>query len=358
MKIWGLAMKYLISSIALFGAMSSSVLADTVLYGKLHNSIDMTDSGGDNSGTQTTVSSNSSRIGVKGVEKINDDLSAVYKVEWGLNSAENGNGLSDRNRYVGFTGDWGTVVTGRVDTPNKAVGRKAELFGDELGDARTLTAKFDGSTTSDRRADNVVAYMSPKMSGASVAVAAVLEDGQKDPLGNEKTVQGYSANAIYETGGLLVGVGHTTLDSGEVATDRKTASSQTTRVSAAYDTGNIKVTGMYQKDGDIAGQSGIDRNVYGVGGAVKMGAGKVKAQYYVADDASDHADTGASLFAVGYDHNLSKRTKVYAQYVQLDNDKNATYSIGGGHGDKVEVDLTGTESSDPSGVSVGVIHKF
>ncbi|HHC74314.1 MAG TPA: porin [Thiothrix sp.] len=352
-------MKYFISSIALLGALSSSVLADTILYGRLHNSIDMTDSGGDNSGTQTTVSSNSSRIGVKGSEKITDDLSAVYKVEWGLNSAENGGGLSDRNRYVGFKGDWGAVLTGRMDTPNKMIGRKVGLFSDELGDARTITAKFDGSTVSDRRADNVVAYMSPKVSGASVAVAAVLEDGQKDALGNEKTVQGYSANAVYEAGGLMVGVGHTTLDSGEVSTDRKTSSSQTTRLAAAYDTGKVKVTGLYQQDSDIAGQSGVDRDVYGVGGAVKLGhSGKIKAQYYVAGDAGEKVDNGASLIAVGYDHHLSKRTKVYAQYVQVDNDKHATYDTGGGHGDKIKADLTGTESGDPSGVSVGVIHKF
>lgn len=345
-------MKLFISSLALIG-FTASAIADTTLYGKLHTSVDVTNTGGTDAGTETHVSSNSSRIGIKGKEKISDDMNAVYGLEWGVDVAEsNGAGLTDRNQYVGLEGkSWGNVKVGYMDTPNKTIGRKVELFGDQLGDARTLTSTFDGDTTSDRRAQDAIMYTSPDLNGFKVQAALINEDDGD---------QGYSANAMFEKNGIFVGVGHTNIDTGKAinASGTTTTSTQTSRIAAAYDTGKVKVTGMYQKDNDIDGVADADRNVYGVGASLKTSAGNIKGQYYVADDVGNRADSGANLAAIGYDHNLSKRTTVYAQYVELDNDKSATYSINGGHGDTVSVDLTGTESSDPSGVSMGLIHKF
>jgi len=345
-------MKFFLFNIVLIGFVTP-VVADTTLYGKLHTSVDVTNTGGNNAGSQTHISSNSSRIGIKGKEIISDNINAVYGVEWGLNAVENGRGLSDRNQYVGLEGkSWGSVKVGHMDTPNKAVGRKVEMFGDELGDARTLTANFDGDTASDRRASDVVMYTTPEINGFSAQAALINQDNGD---------QGYSANAMYDNNGLFVGVGHTNLDSGKAPNVSGTtvSSKQTSRIAASYDTGKFKVAGMYQKDTDIDGIADTDRDVYGVGASVKTASGKIKVQHYVTNDVGNRADAGANLTAVGYDHNLSKRTKVYAQYVELDNDKSGTYSIANnGHGDTVTVDLTGTESSDPSGVSMGIVHKF
>jgi predicted porin len=320
-------------AITVAAAFAAPAMADTTLYGKLHNAIQITDSGADGAGTQTTVSSNSSRIGVKGSEKLTDDLSAIYQIEWGLNSAENGSGLSDRNRYLGLKGSWGALVTGRIDTPEKNVGRKAELMGDSIGDARAIT----GRGIADARANDVVAYMSPKMGGASFAVAAVHEDG-----GNQ--TQGYSANAMYKAGGLTAGVGHTNVD----------GAGDTTRIAGKYDFGAGAVTALIQQDNDLSGVDGADRDVWGIGGMMKTASGAVKIQHYNAGETGEADNTGASLTAVGYDHNLSKRTTLYARYAQVDNDENANYALGGGVGDNVPA----AAGDDPSGVALGLIHKF
>jgi len=320
-------------AITVAAAFAAPAMADTTLYGKLHNAIQITDSGADGAGTQTTVSSNSSRIGVKGSEKLTDDLSAIYQIEWGLNSAENGKGLSDRNRYLGLKGGWGALVTGRIDTPEKNVGRKAELMGDSIGDARAITSKG----IADERANDVVAYMSPKMGGASFAVAAVHEDG-----GNQ--TQGYSANAMYKAGGLTAGVGHTKMDD----------AGDTTRIAGKYDFGAGAVTALVQQDNDLAGVDGADRDVWGIGGMMKTASGAVKIQHYNAGNTGDADNSGAALTAVGYDHKLSKRTTLYARYAQVDNDENASYALGGGVGDKTAA----AAGDDPSGVALGLIHKF
>lgn len=321
-------------AITVAAAFAAPAMADTTLYGKLHNAVQITDSGADGSGTQTTVSSNSSRIGVKGSEKLTDDLKAIYQIEWGLNAAENGKGLSDRNRYLGLKGSWGAVMTGRIDTPEKSVGRKVELMGDSLGDARSITSKG----VADERANDVIAYMSPKMGGASFVVASVQEDG-----GNQ--TQGYSASAMYKAGGLTAGAGHTKVD----------GAGDTTRIVGKYDFGAGAVTALVQQDKDLSGVAGADRDVWGIGGMMKTASGAVKIQHYNAGNEGDADNTGAAMTAVGYDHKLSKRTTLYARYAQMENDDNAKYSLGGGVGDKVSAVNAG---DDPSGIALGLIHKF
>jgi predicted porin len=323
-------------AIAIATAFAAPAMADTTLYGKLHNSIDITDTGAANAGTTTSLSGNSSRIGVKGSEKISDNLDVVYLVEWGLRSDENGGGLGDRNRYLGLKGNWGSLLTGRIDTPNKGVGRIAEQFGDQLGDARAIT-NLGGLP--DARANNVVAYVSPKMGGFQATLAQVLEDG-----GNQG--QGFSGNAVYNAGNLKAGLGYSSVD----------GAGDTMRVAAKYKFGAGNVSALVQQDSDLLGISGADRDVWGIGGAINTGSGAVKLQHYVAGDIGSLTDTGGALTTVGYEHKLSKRTALYAQYAQVDNDANAGYGLNSnGNGENVNPVALG---DDPSGVSLGMIHNF
>ncbi len=45
---------------------------------------------------------------------------------------------TNRNSFIGLSGNFGTTLVGRHDTPLKLVGRKADLFGDQIGDSRNL----------------------------------------------------------------------------------------------------------------------------------------------------------------------------------------------------------------------------
>jgi predicted porin len=57
------------------------------------------------------------------------------------------------------------------------------------------------------------------------------------------------------------------------------------------------------------------------------------------------ANTGALQYTVGYNYNLSKRTKVYTFYTKVDNKSAATYQ-------------TGTAGVDFSSLAVGLRHNF
>lgn len=320
-------------AVAVATAFAAPAMADTTLYGKIHTSVHMTDAGASSTGTQTNVSSNSSRIGVKGKEKISDSLDAIYGIEWGYNAVENGGGLGDRNRFLGLKGGWGALMLGRLDTPEKSVGRKAELFGETLGDARSITA----TGVADGREDNSIVYASPKMGGFSYKIASMNAD--------DGVTQGYSVNAMYKANGLVAGIGHTDKD----------GNGSTTRIAGKYDYGKGQMTALVQQDQDLNGVAGNDRDVWGLGSTLKTASGSVGLQTYVAGDTGSTANSGAILTTVGYNHKLSKRTKVYALYSQMKNEANASYRLGGGVGDSVTPAAAG---EDPSGIALGVVHKF
>jgi len=331
--------KTLAIAIAAAFAVPMSVMADTTLYGSAHASLDSVDVDQAGANNNTSYSNNKSYLGVKGSEKITDGLSAVYKIEFGP-AFGSGRGLSDRDQYAGLTGNYGTLVAGRASTPYKIVGAKADLFWySQLGSNRFVTGP-------DARANNVIAYFTPKMGGFSAAWATVTESGNSGVTAN-------SANAFYKAGGLMVGLG---LEDTNITGD-----DIDTRLMASYDTGKFKVVGFAEShDGGTQANSGAvagDTDVYGLGASVKTGKGVVKAQYYVANP--DAADSDTKMFAVGYDHNLSKRTTVYAQYAAMDNDANARLALGGaGTGGHSAGVATTAGGQDQSGISLGIKHDF
>ncbi len=342
--------------------------ADTILYGELHNSLDIVDVGADSN--NISHSNNKSLLGVKGAEQITDNMGAIYQVEFGADVGGGNSGLTDRDQFVGLKTNMGTITAGRMSTPFKKVGRKADLFwSSQLGQNRNLTRSNRSIRTGvsaglddfDGRFDNTFQYTTPKYNGLQASIARVTEQQNND--------RGLiSANAFYEQGGLTAGLGYEKRDDFDVAGVATIKGSTAYRAMAAYDTGNMKVVGFYQNAKDQGFNEGFNSSVVGVGASAKLGKGVVKAQYYRASDLDAPAasgvndDNGASMFALGYDHSLSKRTTVYAQYAQINNDPKGGYGLGlgaGGHSESVttQIDASGN-AKDQKGVSIGLKHNF
>ena len=106
--------KRLAAAIISSAAISGQLLADDVIvYGKLNLSYDQVekDNGGvdpENEQDNWQMETFASRIGFKGKEKISDNLSAVYKLEYQVVPDGEGTTFKARNSYVGLQGDWGT----------------------------------------------------------------------------------------------------------------------------------------------------------------------------------------------------------------------------------------------------------
>jgi predicted porin len=224
----------------------TAAMAEAILYGKLHVSVDYTDvdsvlltgvdgpiiggrvnqdtgaveavpayrgsqdyTGFSVNGNNNYVPRNQSRanrIGVKGSEDLGNGLKAVYQVEFGVqladesqnNVASGGDAVSMRNSYVGLASGFGTVLVGRHDTPMKISTGPLDLFSDTLAD-------FNGTVGfGDVRADNVIAYISPNWGGFQLAAAAVAGGGdtigQGSNINSESIAEAYSIAGIYKNG--------------------------------------------------------------------------------------------------------------------------------------------------------------
>ncbi|MCU7798763.1 MAG: porin [gamma proteobacterium symbiont of Lucinoma myriamae] len=352
-----------------------SVMASgPVLYGKLHMSANMLDNNGSNSVAygntkydEVSLNSNHSRIGFKGSEDLGNGMKVGYLIEWsvdmdGDSSKAGGGDLGERNRAVTLSGDWGTMLVGKWDTPFKTVGRKVELFSERLGDQRNMNA----GAVLDARAENVIAYVTPNMNGFSATVAYVFDVEQLSGT-NGADNSDYSAisfNAIYNNGPILAAFGYANYSDENFGTNME---DQTTwRLAGSYSFGDFKVLGNYTDISDGMGNDGSDSNIWTVGGSYKMGNNTIKLQYATRDEFDDTKgsvdsgdETGASQWAIGLDHTMSKRTTVYVEYADLSNDdySSSTSWKTMGNGATVGQDSSGL-NQDTDGFGVGIIHKF
>lgn len=328
--------KLLVIAIAM--AVSAPTLAKTKVYGQLHASYDLIDADGPNVKSKKTVSSNSSRLGVKGSADLTDDLKVIYKAEWGIDTGgKDGTKdakFSNRNQYIGLKGNFGALIIGRHDTPFKTVGRKADLFwSTQLGQNRNVT----NPGTWDLRVNNVIAYKTPKF-GAFQALAAYVTDSSGSDENNVVSVNGF-----YESGPLLFGAGYEKHSLENFDRDSY-------RLMAAYKLGKAKLVGYYQNEDNGGSASGVaDATVTGVGAAYKIGAGTIKAQYYTRNIKGTSNDP--DLITVGYDRKFREKTDLYVQYAKV---SEGAKLGGAGHGESI----ASSNGGDADGISIGIRHKF
>ena len=325
---------------------SAAVMADATVYGKIHMSIDSLDNGAsgtvatgaaDNSGIY--VASNSSRLGIKGSADLDGGLKAIYKYEMSTDySSESLRG--NRNAYLGLKGGFGTVLAGRHDTPYKTVGRKNDMFGDTIADARNLTN--DGSQ--DMRAPDVLVYAN-KFGAVDFALAYVPDDGTKDAGAT-------SFSLGFKQGPLKLAAAMQNVNKGAPAAKDSSAM----RITAGYKMGATTINANYETETDTGGVDGNDSTGMGLGASFKSGMNTFKATYATRENDLGTDDTG-TMMALGVDHKMGKKTSVYAVYASMGNDDGANFRLGGsGHssGDRPAA-ATG---EDFTGISVGMIHKF
>ncbi|MBC7751960.1 MAG: porin [Candidatus Saccharibacteria bacterium] len=129
------------------------------LYGKINVSVDSIKDDLVN-GRTTKVDSNASRFGVKGSEKLTDNWSALYGIEWEVSvDGNSGADLGQRNRYVGLQYDGvGAVKLGRLDTNLKTAQNEVDIFNDVVDGNLDMKKTLAGED----RINNVIAFETAK----------------------------------------------------------------------------------------------------------------------------------------------------------------------------------------------------
>ena len=95
--------------------------ANVTLYGRVNMTVEAVQVRSQPEGVSEPwiyrVSSNSSRLGVRGTESLGGGLNAIFQIESSINGDAGGGTLAGRETFVGLQGGWGTVKIGNFLAP-------------------------------------------------------------------------------------------------------------------------------------------------------------------------------------------------------------------------------------------------
>ena len=345
--------------------------AEANVYGIMHLSVDVVDDGAvTNSTSVNQLNSNRSRIGLKGSEDLGNGLSAIWQAE-GTVAADTGTdgqgatGFSlDRNTFLGLaSADMGTVLVGRHDTPYKIATRSLDVFAYTQADTRDSGVNgLGGMIHHDLRLGNVIAYISPDFSGLTVAAATVFaaEGTPTVPTADKKGTI-LSLAGMYNRDNIYATLAYQTVKAGDAGTGDAATDGLLNGLGVATDdeAKALKLGGGYTMDQftvnavieqntftPTVGTEAKSTNVY-VGGKFAVSeTDTVKLAYTLRGETEDGGvkqNDEASQVSIGYDHDMSKNTRVYALYTAVTDDT----TVAG-------VDV----GADPSIISFGIKHSF
>ena len=309
---------------ALSGAASVSAQSSVQLYGRINTTVEHQKIGDD---TVNGLYNNSSRFGFKGTEDLGGGLRAGFALESGFASDT---GISaapffGRQSEVNLSGNFGMVRLGRwISESYFATADYVSLHNHDTGSSSDALYAYVMRDT------NKIAYRTPSFGNFTLEGAVGLHE-QNNGTGG-KTAYDLAAN--YTLGNLALGAGYTSLDDA-----RQFA------VRALYTMGPFVVGAYVQRDENAFIPDGGKRNNVRLSAAYLTGASEFHVNVGRAGSYSKFADTGASQYTLGYNYNLSKRTKIYSYYTHVNNQ-----SVGGYQ--------TGDSGVDFSSLAVGVRHNF
>jgi len=372
--------------------------ANVTLYGRLNLDFEVVN-GRQADGTNpnvTRLSSNSSRLGVRGTEALGGGLNAIFQIEQNV-SGDTGNssssGFASRETFVGLQGTWGTFKMGKFLMPYDDM---HPIFGNVPTYTTSILSTADlwaqgpqskGTGGFDARLGNSLRYDSPVWAGFNFSTQVSLRDSSgfadvAPPAGDngEHTAElrhayVWGAAGFYNNGPLQVGLAYER----NVKVRGPGLSDSAATITGAYNFGIIRPALVYERLDYDTPTGDLKRDLWGVSATAPIGPGVLYAFYADASNGKGGAaqgtrvggltagsDTGSKQWELSYTYPLSKRTSVYAGYVKLDNDRNAAYSFNI-NGYTINTTCTGAggpvdqncgSNGKPSGLVFGMIHLF
>lgn len=339
---------------------------------------------------------NSSRFGVQGVEDLGGGLRAGFWLEAGVNNddgtgqaSQNNNQLANpslvtatgaagsaaaaatgstanpainarnqgltfnRRSVVSLGGSWGQINAGRDYTPHFWNHTAFDPFGTNgVGTSLAMGGRTGGETSV--RASNSIAYAyGYGFNGAKVFGTGGLNIDIMYYMGENASGaatsddgQGTSARIGYagKNWNVAFGTGKTDYAKGQTAAAAPAGEISTTNIGGNYNLGVANIMGLWNED-DVNGTKKVGMLI---GATAPMGQGLVRASYSTTEvDATGGA--ASKQIALGYVHNLSKRTQVYATYARVTNDNGANFALNAS---------TTAANASSSGMDFGIKHNF
>lgn len=340
-------MKKLALAAALCAAFTGSAFAQSsvTLYGRINTAIEFQD----NDDTDVTVMRNvASRWGLRGNEDLGGGLSAFFQLETGFGSDDgSGSGGFSRDAFVGLkSNSLGQLKLGKI-----SLGPLYASTIDYIG-----VFNHDTGTTSEDNIyalpigfNNAVEYTSPTFSGFQVILFANAGEKDTSSFGNYfNSSKTYEAVLNYDIDGLHIGAGY--------SKSEDVAGNDTVKgfsAAGAYTVGPV-LLGLAYENTDVAGLG--KRNQ--VTGTVQysLGASEFHVSLGWADEWDNVANSDALQYTLGYNYNLSKRTKLYAFYFAIKNESGT--GTGGAPVYGGTANLPALADKTFSSIGLGIRHSF
>lgn len=301
------------------------------LYGRLDVVVDAVrfkDTGTTRGTNARYLSTDTSFWGVRGSEDLGGGWRAQFKLENGFSVDTGALGSTtafwNREALVGIGNNrYGTVLLGSQYSPAFYITAKVDPF--QRSGNGTLFNLMQANAGNAQRGyrllqDNSVQYISPAFGGFTGRVQYGLSERSVEPrdLGEFKSfglefAQGpFYAGLSYEDEGVA-----TTPAGGE-------RSKKTVTLGATYDFKIVKLHGYLLRNRLEAAPGDLDG--YLVGLTYPIGSGAIRTSYAVAE-IDDVAGSKATVAAIAYTHELSKRTTLYTGFARLNNGFNANFGL-------------------------------
>jgi predicted porin len=358
--------KALIGAAILAAASTASAQSSVTLFGIVDATLAWGKGNGAGSSHRfqlTNSGYNSSRLGFRGTEDLGGGLSASFWLEAGVNNddgtGQNTNvnnqttgintapagtqGLTfNRRSTVSLAGNWGELRLGRDYAPqfwNRTIFDPFGTLGVGTNVVQQIGSGFTGQTAV--RASNSIGYFIPaNLGGFYGQVMYYAGENQSNSGVNHRDGTGYGARLGFASGpfNVAAATGYTR--------NSLVGGIHQSNIGGQWDFGVAKLLGQYERDS----VANADATGWLIGGLVPVGPGEIRLAY---SRFTANPNTGASprtsKWALGYVHNLSKRTAVYTSYAHVSNSGGAAISLNGS---------TTAVNDSASGLDIGIRHSF
>ncbi|MDH0365068.1 porin [Comamonas aquatica] len=336
--------RVMLAVLAVCGTSAAMAQSSVNVYGRINTTVESQKTGD----TSTSVmNSNSSYLGFRGTEDLGNGLKAGFQLE-GNFSSDDGSGAGGpgtgfdfkRHSEVNLSGSFGTVRLGNF------------YVGSYLATADYISMhNHDTGTSADALyayvfpSGNQISYRSPDFGGVTAEFNYGFgEKGQRTDatktaaylpgtslFGEGEHKGAFDAALNYNNGPLGLGFGYTqaktnltNLSAGDQLKEQQLG------LRASYAINSLTLGAYYQyykADADVVDTK---RHAYRLAAMYTLGASEFhanvgRAQSYKGD--LDGSKTSATQWTLGYNYNLSKRTKVYGYFTKINNGDDAIYNV-------------------------------
>jgi predicted porin len=316
----------IIAALTTLAAGATLAQSSVTIYGRLNTTVEAQA----NNGVKIKkLVNNSSRLGFKGTEDLGGGLKANFILEHGFGS-DDGTAPAPfwgRQSELNLQGGFGTVRLGNFTS--EAYFATSDYIGFHNHETGTSSDAFYAYLG---RNGNKVAYRSPELGGFTAEAAVSAGEGAG-------RVRNYDLALNYGIGPVHLGFGY----------EKAAGKAKQMAFSAMYDGGALLLGAMLQRDTDGFGAGTGKRTNVRASAAYIMGSSEFHINVGSAGKYSNVADSAAKQFTLGYNYNLSKRTKVYGYYTKINDGKAQLYTANGSNIGK---------KGDFSSIAGGVRHNF